>query len=82
MTAVLGGIATLVASYLARVRGTNEPELSTARAKDLEKFIRKCEAYMYDHGRERPSDTENDHNHNINELRQEFEQLLGNASSG
>ena len=34
----LGGLATLVASYMARARGSGEPELSITRVKDLEQF--------------------------------------------
>lgn len=50
VTAVLGGLATLVASYSARVRGTDEPEASLRRVKDMELFIRECEAFQMDHG--------------------------------
>ncbi|KAI4519286.1 hypothetical protein K523DRAFT_238664 [Schizophyllum commune Tattone D] len=49
VTAVLGGLATLVASYSARVRGTDEPEASLRRVKDMELFIRECEAFQTDH---------------------------------
>lgn len=75
MTSILGGAGTVVASYLARARGSNEPELSTARAKDLEKFKRECEAFIEDYGHE------HGHNHDqrINELRSQFEMLLGNG---
>jgi len=44
-TTALGALATLVAAYLARARGSNEPELSTTRTKDLEQFIRECRAF-------------------------------------
>ncbi|EGN97451.1 hypothetical protein SERLA73DRAFT_161484 [Serpula lacrymans var. lacrymans S7.3] len=44
------GLSTLVASYLARARGSNEPELSITRVKDLEQFIRDCKAFQMDHG--------------------------------
>lgn len=36
-TTILGGTSTLVASFLARVRGSGEPEISKERARDLEK---------------------------------------------
>jgi hypothetical protein len=49
-TAFLGGMSTVVASYLARARGSNEPELSISRTKDLEQFIRECQAFELDHG--------------------------------
>ncbi|KAF9005090.1 hypothetical protein BDQ17DRAFT_1389996 [Cyathus striatus] len=74
-TAILGGIATLVASYLARARGSNEPELSIARVKDLEQFIRECEAFIMDHGHNVGVQFD-DRLHN---LRRQFEELLGNA---
>ncbi|KAG9312533.1 hypothetical protein JVU11DRAFT_6928 [Chiua virens] len=80
-TAVLGGLATLVASYLARVRGSGEPELSVMRVKDLEHFIRDCRGFELDHGHDK---TTNHHHCPVNrrllELRQKFEDLLGNAS--
>ncbi|KAI5118350.1 hypothetical protein M0805_006751 [Coniferiporia weirii] len=75
MTAVLGGAGTVVASYLARARGSNEPELSIARTKDLEKFIRECEAFVQDHG----EDVDKIYDHRIEELRRNLEHLLGNG---
>jgi len=77
MTSILGGAGTIVASYLARARGSNEPELSTARAKDLEKFIRECEAFIEDHGYEHG----HEYDQRIEHLRGQFEQLLGNGDS-
>ncbi|KJA17324.1 hypothetical protein HYPSUDRAFT_146653 [Hypholoma sublateritium FD-334 SS-4] len=76
VTAVLGGFATLVASYLARARGSNEPELSIARVKDLEQFIRECEAFKMDHG----FDAGGKHDENLTRFRNRFEELLGNAN--
>jgi len=74
--AILGGLGTIIASYLARARGSNEPELSTARVKDLERFIRDCEALIEDHGYEEPTHA----NHRrIEDLRAQFEDLLGNG---
>ncbi|KAF8131284.1 hypothetical protein K438DRAFT_1911971 [Mycena galopus ATCC 62051] len=75
-TAILGGIATLVASYLARARGSNEPELSTARVKDLEQYIRECEIFVLDYGHF----TGNDYDSKLNILRDRYEELLGNAN--
>ncbi|KAK6992072.1 carbamoyl-phosphate synth [Favolaschia claudopus] len=49
-TSVLGGMTTLVASYVARARGSNEPELSITRVKDLDQLIRECEILMMDYG--------------------------------
>ncbi|KAF9555944.1 hypothetical protein CPC08DRAFT_609012, partial [Agrocybe pediades] len=73
-TAILGGLATLVASYLARSRGSNEPELSIARTKDLEQFIRECEAFKMDFGHELGEE----HSDRLQEFRRRFEDLLGN----
>lgn len=70
-----GGASTLVASYLARCRGSGEPELSGGRAKDLEHFLRDCRAFQMDHGHESGQDDR------IDDLRRRFEQLLGNDSS-
>ncbi|KAH9475178.1 hypothetical protein JR316_0012289 [Psilocybe cubensis] len=73
---LLGGISTLVASYLARTRGSNEPELSIARVKDLDHFIRECEAFQMDHGHKSDSDLDA----RIDDLRRKFEDLLGNGN--
>jgi len=53
-TSILGGASTLVASFLARTRGSGEPELSRERARDLQKFIRTCEATVLDWGHIKP----------------------------
>ncbi|KAJ7475151.1 hypothetical protein B0H11DRAFT_1664923, partial [Mycena galericulata] len=70
----LGGFSTIVASYLARARGSNEPELSIARCKDLDQYIRECDAFMMDLGHL----TGNEHDQRLNILRDNFEELLGN----
>jgi len=73
---ILGGMTTLVASYLARTRGSNEPELSITRVKDLDHFLRDCSAFDMDKGHEYGTpelDAQLDH------LRKRFEELLGNA---
>jgi hypothetical protein len=73
-----GGMSTLVASYLARTRGSNEPELSITRVKDLDQFLRDCLAFKMDHGHEYGT-TENGLNLRLENLRRRFEELLGNA---
>ncbi|OJA11341.1 hypothetical protein AZE42_04929 [Rhizopogon vesiculosus] len=75
---LLGGLATIVASYLARARGSNEPELSITRVKDLDKFLRTCDAFVRDYGHEygRPG---SERDHKLYELRKHFEELLGNG---
>jgi SMODS and SLOG-associating 2TM effector domain len=49
---MLGGASTLVASYLARTKGTNEPQASKYRAKALDHFLREIESFDLDHGHE------------------------------
>ena len=48
--AVLGSLATLVASYLARTRGSSEPETSLLREQALNNFIRRLRSYVLDAG--------------------------------
>ncbi|KAK7036718.1 hypothetical protein VNI00_011383 [Paramarasmius palmivorus] len=71
-----GGLSTLVASYLARARGSGEPELSITRTKDLEQFIREAEAFKMDFGHEHG----HEHDSRLDYFRDRFEDLLGNAS--
>ncbi|KIJ98882.1 hypothetical protein K443DRAFT_103221 [Laccaria amethystina LaAM-08-1] len=75
-TTVLGGLSTIVASYLARARGSNEPELSIARVKDLEQFIRECEAFKMDNGHVYGDKFDSA----LEGFRARFEELLGNAN--
>ncbi|KAF9011673.1 hypothetical protein BDZ89DRAFT_1077547 [Hymenopellis radicata] len=72
----VSGISTMVASYLARARGSNEPELSITRVKDLEQFIRECQAFQMDHGHCAGNEFDSD----LELLRRRFEELLGNAN--
>lgn len=65
-----------MASYLARARGSNEPELSITRVKDLEQFIRECEAFQMDNGHT----FGNRYDAELENLRRRFEELLGNAN--
>ncbi|KAJ7471865.1 hypothetical protein FB451DRAFT_1251228 [Mycena latifolia] len=76
MTAILGGLSTTVASYLARARGSNEPELSITRCKDLEAYIRTVEVFILDFGHL----TSYEHDSKLHELRERFEELLGNGN--
>ncbi|KAF9221096.1 hypothetical protein BS17DRAFT_278005 [Gyrodon lividus] len=77
-TSVLGGASTMVASYLARVRGSNEPELSITRVKDLDQFLREANAFKDDHSDEHGT-AKNDLDQRIQEFRDRLEALLGNA---
>lgn len=76
---VKGGLSTLAASYLARARGSGEPELSTSRVKDLEQFLRECMAFQIDHAHQYGT-PENGLNVQLDDLRRKFEELLGNAN--
>ena len=72
----LGAISTLIASYLARARGSNEPELSIARTKDLEQFIRECRTFQMDHGHI----IGNEYDQELSRFRSKYEELLGNGN--
>lgn len=73
---ITGGLSTLVASFLARMRGSGEPELSIKRCKDLDQFIRDCEAFQMDHGHITGSEEDD----RLMEFRRRFEELLGNPT--
>jgi hypothetical protein len=45
-----GGVSTCVATYLARARGSGEPENSKIRTRLLEHFMRDCENLARDEG--------------------------------
>ncbi|KAG8717857.1 hypothetical protein FRC08_006499 [Ceratobasidium sp. 394] len=47
---VLGALATVTASLVARAKGTNQPELAETHAKDLEKFIARCRLFIKEAG--------------------------------
>ncbi|KAI0259176.1 hypothetical protein BC834DRAFT_974500 [Gloeopeniophorella convolvens] len=68
--AVLGSMSTLVASYLARTRGSNEPETSMIREHALSHYIRSVNAFILDHGHDLG------HNQRVDEFRGELERLL------
>jgi len=78
MTAVLGGLSTLVSSYLAKVRGSNEPELSIRRTRDLDAFIREAEIFVLDKGHVLGQEEDEA----VSGLRSKFEELLGNLTAG
>ncbi|KAF8910441.1 hypothetical protein CPB84DRAFT_1842463 [Gymnopilus junonius] len=65
----------LVASYLARARGSNEPDFSITRVKDLDRFIRECKALEMDHG----DDTSHKFDQQLIEERDELERILGST---
>lgn len=76
-TSILGGLSTLVASYLARARGSGEPELSNIRVRELDQFLRDCRAFKLDHAHE----TNNEQLENrVFEFRRKLEVILGGSS--
>lgn len=77
-TSILGGMSTLAASYLARARGSGEPEISIARSKDIENFIRDCEAFVFDHGHL----VTEQYDVLIDRYRRRFEEIIGNGPNG
>lgn len=72
-------MSTLVASYLARARGSNEPEFSTERVRDLDHFLRECRAFKMDHGNT-VANAENELEEKVQKLRRRLEELLGNTA--
>ncbi|KAI0822171.1 hypothetical protein BC628DRAFT_1328065 [Trametes gibbosa] len=77
-TSVLGGLSTLAASYLAKARGSGEPEVSTIKCRELESFIRDCKAFMLDKGYFIGAE----YDQRIERYRRRFEEIMGNASGG
>ncbi|KZV65619.1 hypothetical protein PENSPDRAFT_586556 [Peniophora sp. CONT] len=74
---ILGGGSTIVATYLAKVRGSDEPELSRIRVAALDHFIRELKAFDLDHG----SETGHEWDHELVRYRTDLEALLGQNSS-
>ncbi|KAJ7904979.1 hypothetical protein B0H13DRAFT_2024203 [Mycena leptocephala] len=72
----LGGASTVVASFLARQRGSNEPELSLTKSKDLDQYIRECKIFILDHGHL----TGTEHDAELKNLRDRYEELMGNGN--
>jgi hypothetical protein len=71
---ILGGSSTVVASYLARGRTSNEPEASRNRAISLNHFLREIRGFQLDHG----YSTGNEFDDRIKGYRLGLEQMLGN----
>jgi len=70
--AVLGGISTALASYLAKARGSKEPEFSTIRSRELSTFIREVQAFTMDHGHK----TGTEFDYQIAMYRERFELII------
>ncbi|KIP02319.1 hypothetical protein PHLGIDRAFT_51350, partial [Phlebiopsis gigantea 11061_1 CR5-6] len=71
---VLGGLSTLAASYLAKMRGSNEPEFSTGRCAELENYERELRAYVDDAGHLSGAK----HDAAVGRYRERLEKILGN----
>ncbi|KZT00129.1 uncharacterized protein LAESUDRAFT_603536, partial [Laetiporus sulphureus 93-53] len=76
-TSILGGLSTLAASYLARARGSGQPERSIVRAHDLQHFIRDCEAFLLDWGYHTGTDFE----HEVRRYRMRLEEILSDGTN-
>ncbi|KAH9992164.1 hypothetical protein BJV77DRAFT_945650, partial [Russula vinacea] len=73
---ILGGASTLVASFLARTKSSNEPQTSLFRAQALDHFLREIRAFKLDHGHE----IGNKFDDRIHGFRFGLEKILGNQS--
>ena len=73
----IGGLSTLVASFLARMRGSGEPELSQLRTKDLEQFLRECDSFQMDRGHI----LGNEEDQTLDDFRKRLEDILGNTGN-
>ncbi|CAL1707338.1 unnamed protein product [Somion occarium] len=76
-TSILGGLSTMAASYLAKARGSGEPEASRARSRELEHFGRDIEGFLLDHGNAVGSVFDD----RIARFRRRFEEIMGNDRS-
>ena len=84
-TSILGGMSTLAASYLAKSRGSGEPEASALRARELDSFIRDLEAFMLDHGHltgGAGGGVQPEYEAMVARYRRRFEEIMGNALEG
>ncbi|KAE9400381.1 hypothetical protein BT96DRAFT_938725 [Gymnopus androsaceus JB14] len=81
----LGALTTAISAatsgrQLHRIRreleGSNEPELSIIRVKDLDQFIRECQAFNMDFGHL----DGHEHDGRLDSFRSRFEELLGNGN--
>lgn len=67
----------MAASYLAKARGSGEPEASCLRCRELEQFERDCEAFILDYG----NSTSRVFDDRIARFRRRFEEIMGNDPS-
>ncbi|KAI0339253.1 hypothetical protein BDW22DRAFT_612372 [Trametopsis cervina] len=76
--AILGGLSTLSASYLAKARGSGEPEASSLRLRDLENYVRELEGVILDRGHM----VGPENNTLVDAFRTKFEEIMGNTPPG
>jgi hypothetical protein len=75
-------MSTLAASYLAKARGSGEPERSVLKLRDLENFVREVEASILDHGHivshgpDDPSAAGGEWDQMVQRYRARFEQIM------
>ncbi|EIN04205.1 hypothetical protein PUNSTDRAFT_108690 [Punctularia strigosozonata HHB-11173 SS5] len=79
VVAIFGGASTCVATYLARARGTGEPENSKIRVRLLDHFIRDCDHIIFDEGYH-VGHIRDHYDDRLDELRRRLEEILGNNS--
>jgi len=72
---ILGGVSTTLASYLAKMRGSNEPDFSNLRSRELDTFIREIEAWVMDKGHLVGAD----YDAKINRFRERYEEIVRTA---
>ena len=75
-------MSTLAASYLAKARGSGEPEASAMRARDLDSYIRDLRAFVLDHGHLAGPAVGPEHEAMIARYRRRFEEIMGNGLEG
>jgi SMODS and SLOG-associating 2TM effector domain len=69
-----GAVATVSAAYLARMRTSDEPELSIQRIDRLDRFIRECRVFEFQLNS--GSLLENDQDAKLKKLQQRLEDIL------
>lgn len=77
---ILGGLSTLAASYLAKARGSGEPEASVLRCSELENFVRELQNLSIDMGAKKGGGEH--HDTVVQNFRDRFEKIMGSPSGG
>lgn len=69
---ILGGLSTMLASFLAKARGSGEPDFSNLRARELDTFIREADAWILDHR----YNVGSEYDETINMFRARYERII------